>query len=312
MAKQSESDLLLKLNSWIWEAQWAAREWREESWRDSEMFDGGQASWTAKDYADAQEAGIDPITINRTFPTCNMLLGSQAVNRFDIVAKGRTQEDTELSNVMTEGIKFIFDQWEGEFIISDAFKDAVIPGFGCVSPCLNDDPRSERLSLKYRDWKEIWGDPFSPVWWHPSHTRYVTHQKWVDLEDFKALFPEQERKIDEAYAQMSGEWREHGYSSLQDEAQMVEEKIRMLSASDWVDTHRKRIRPAETWYPVNEMSLFALYADGRSYEIKKDMDPRAAFQAVEGSQQVVRAIVKKMRVATFFGESLLLQDRPTP
>jgi len=312
MKKITKDELLKKANSWVWESQWAAREWRAESWRDYEMYDGGEAQWSQEDYAKAQEAGIDPITINRTFPTCNMLMGSQAVNRFEVIAKGRTQKDGEISQVVTEGIKFVMDQYDGEFLISQAFSNAIIPGFGCLSPGLNPDPRYEKLSIKQKPWTEVWWDPFSSPWWHPQRTRYVYHHPWVDLEDFKSIFPEKAKDIDDAYNEISGEHREHGYSTLMDEAQQIEEKIRSLSGSDWVDTQRKRIRPVEMWYPVNELCLFALYPDGRCYEIKQNMGPHAAYQAIVGSQQVLKAIVKKMRVLTFFGENLVLQDDPTP
>lgn len=310
--KLSDDELLKKANGWLYEASWASNEWRAESWRDSEMFDGGDAQWTQEDYDKAIAAGIQPITINRTFPTCNMLMGSQAINRFDIVAKGRTQKDTELGQVMTEGIKFIMDQWDGEFIISEAFKNAIIPGFGCVYPGFNQDPRKERLCIKARKWTEVGWDPFSSPWWSPAHTKYVYWQRWTDLDDVQGLFPEKSKELKDAYDEFSGEFREGSHAPFMDQAEEVEEKIRVLAASDWIDTRRKRIRPVEMWYPVNEMAMFALYPDGRCYEIKQDMDPRAAYQAIANSQEVLRAIVKKMRVVTFFGEHLILQNEPTP
>lgn len=312
MKKKNKDELLKWGNNCAWESQWASREWRAESWRDHEMYDGGQASWTQEDYQKAQDAGIDPITINRTFPTVNMMLGSQAINRYDIVAKGRTQDDGQVAEIVSEGIKFVFDQNEGDFVISEAFKNAVIPGFGCVAPSLNEDPRKETLAIKYRDWKEIWWDPFSPPWWTPQKTRYVYWQRWTDLEDFKAVFYERRQEIEDAYREFSGEFRERGYAPLMDEAQAVEEHIRTLASSDWIDTRRKRIRPVEMWYPVNELCIFALFPDGRCLEIKDGTDPVEAYQIINSSQQVLKAIVKKMRVMTFFGEHLLLQDGPSP
>ena len=62
-----------KLNNWVREAQWAFSEWRAESWRDCEMTDGGDAQWTTEDKNTAEDAGIDVITINRTFPTVNYI-----------------------------------------------------------------------------------------------------------------------------------------------------------------------------------------------------------------------------------------------
>lgn len=312
MEKLNDQELLKWANNSAYEAQWAARKWREESWRSSELYDGGESSWTQEDWNAALDAGIEPITTNRVFPAVNKLLGSQIVGRFEIVAKGRTQKDGEIGKVMSEGVKFVMDQYMGEFIVSHAYRDAVIPGIGCVSPCFNSDPRQERVMLKYKPWTTIWWDPYSDPWWTPQKTRYVFEQPWVDLEDFKTLFPEKRQEIQNAYDETSGQWRESGYSNLMDEAQQIEEQIRTLSASDWVDARRKRIRPIHMWYPVNEMAVFALYPDGRCFEIKKDMDSLEAYQIVINSQQILKSNVKKMKGLTFFGEHLILQDIYSP
>ncbi|MCK9597390.1 MAG: hypothetical protein M0R06_00030 [Sphaerochaeta sp.] len=312
MEKTTDDELLNRLNNWVYEAQWVAKEWRQESWRDHEIYDGGETAWTYEDYTAAQEAGIDPLTINRTFPTVNMLIGSQAINRMEIIAKGRTAKDAEIAQVMSESLKFISDQSAGEFIISQSFKDAIIPGFGCIAPALNTDPRLEQLCIKTRDWKEIWWDPYSSPWWNPYKTRYVFWQRWIDLDDFQAIFPEKKKDIEQSYQESAGEWRQGLNTSIvQDESYLVEEKIRSLAASDWVDVKRKRIRPVEMWYPVNEQCLFSLFNDGRCFEIRKDMDVRESYQIISQGQQILNATVKKMRVATFFNR-LLLQDSPTP
>ncbi len=133
------------MQAWVYESHWTSREWRKQSWMDVEMYDGQQ--WPTKDFNDAQDAGIIPLTINRTFPTINLLLGSQGLNKTNIEAKARTKEDSEIAQVMTEGIAFIMDQNDGQFLISDAFKDAIIPGFGCLYAGLNPDPRKEKLLI---------------------------------------------------------------------------------------------------------------------------------------------------------------------
>ena len=94
------------LQGWVREAQSAAREWRQESWRDMEMYDGGRAQWLDEDYEALRAAGITPITINRTFPTVNLVLGAQAVNRQGMIVKGRTGKDAEISQVMGEGLQY--------------------------------------------------------------------------------------------------------------------------------------------------------------------------------------------------------------
>lgn len=303
-----------KLNNWVKEAQWAASEWRAESWRDSEMLDGGDAQWNYEDQLAAEAAGIDRITINRTFPTVNYLLGIETLNSFDITAKGRTKYDTETSQVMTEGIKFVMDQSDGQFLVSQAFKDQIVPGFGCLHPCLEPDPRKEKLAIKYRDWKEIWWDPFAPPWFKPALCRYVFYQRWMDLDALTSMFYEKRREIEDKYQELCGAWSDDYSSYFGDEADLVEEEKRLLAGIDWADNQRKRVRPVEMWYPVYTPAHFAVFPNGNAREITEELvskNPLEAYAMVTGAQQVVAAIVQKMRVCTFL-DDLVLMESPSP
>jgi len=305
----NEKPDIKKLQSWVSEAHWASTDWRAESWRDSEMYDGSQ--WTDDDYKDAEDVGVTPLVINRTFPVVNLILGSQQINQTDIDAKGRTQEDSEIAQVMSEAIKFVMDQNEGQFLISAAFKNATIPGVGWIAPGLNRDPREERLSLKRRDWKEVFWDPYSSPWVNPDRCRYVFHQRWMDLSDFQASFPDSKRDIQDAFTELAGREQGEWGSGYQDEATDVEELKRTMAGSDWADAERRRVRPVELWYHCYEKAWFASLADGRVVELREDMPPQIQLQIVQASQQVVSAVVKRMRVAVFLGD-LLPQDIPTP
>lgn len=311
-ATDTDSEKLRTANGWAWEAQWAARVWREEAWRNCEIMDGGESAWTQENWQRALDAGIDPITVGRAFPVINMLRGAQVVNRFDITAKARTQHDGNIAQTMTECVKFVSDQCEGDFQITAAFGDQIVPGVGWIAPSLNSDPRQEKVTWRWRNWKEVWWDPYSSPWISPDRTRYAMWQRWMDIEALQEMLPKMRKEIDQAYNEMSGQHREHGYSSLQDEAQQVEENIRTLAASDWIDPHRRRVRPIEMYYTVNETCLFAIFSDGQAFEIYQDMDPREAFHIISQSQHVARATVKKMRIMTFLGENLLLQDVKSP
>jgi hypothetical protein len=297
------------LIAWVQEAQWAASEWRAESWRDTEMYDGNQ--WTLEDYNKAIDAGIDPLTINRTFPTINLLLGSEAINKNEMVAKARTQKDSEISQVMTESMKFIMDQSSGEFLVSEAFKDQIVPGFGCLSPCLNSDPRKEQLAVKLRDWKELWWDPFSPPWFDPEHTKYIFQQRWMDLSDLYGVFPDKKAEIGDKVDEISGLTHEYG-SYMYDEATEIEENVRQAAGSGWVDSERKRVRPVEMWYPIHKKCMFAVFADGRVIEIDDEkQEIMQQFEIVQAAESVAVSIVKKMQVCTFLDE-LVLMSRPSP
>lgn len=305
----NEKPDIKKLQSWVAEAHWAGTDWRKESWTDCEVYDGQQ--WSTTEQEDAENLGITPLTINRTFPTVNLILGSQQINQIDIDAKGRTQEDSEIAQVMTESIKFVMDQSNGQFLISRAFKDAVIPGIGWLAPGLNSDPREEQLTLNRRDWKEVFWDPYSSPWVNPDRCRYVFHQRWMDLADLQALFPDKTRHIQDIFTQLAGREQGEWGSGYQDEATDVEENKRTMAGSDWADAERKRVRPVEMWYHCFEKAWFASFPDGRTIELIDTMPPQVQLEIVQGAQEVVAAVVKRMRVAVFLGD-LELQDIPTP
>ena len=295
------------LLNWIYEAQTASIQWRAESWLDCAMYDGDM--WSAEDLKNAEDISIDPITVNRIFPTVELLKGSQMTNQLNIIAKGRSQEDTELGNIITEGIQYVIDQNGGNEIISDAFAKAVVPGIDYIQVGLNHDPRREPIQLKLRDWKTVWTDPFGDPWLDPAVTRYLFFARWMDIETLKAAFPKHLRDIEAQYQEFAGDTGGDTVSFYMDEATEIEMDRRSLSSAAWIKTDRKRCRPVEIWFPVWEPGIFAIFKDGKVVEITDDMPPSEQLAAVENAQRIVRAVVQKMWWAVLFGNVELARSR---
>ena len=170
MKFKADINLLL---SWVHEAQQAHQMWRKDSWEDWEFRDGKQ--WSSQAYAAMEKKGIKPITINRTFPIINLVHGHYIINQQDIVALGRTKADSELGQVMSEGIQLVVDQNGGTQKMGSAFHDQIVTGFGCMGVGLNPDPRREILQLKKYPWYSIWWDPYASPWMDKDDCRYVFH-----------------------------------------------------------------------------------------------------------------------------------------
>lgn len=290
------------------EARMAARDWRADSWRDCEMYDGEQ--WSPEDLYTAKENGIDPLTINRIFPAVNLIIGSQKANRQNIIAKARTSKDGQMAEIMTESIQFVLDQNQGQFHISNAFKDSVISGIGWVHVGLNPDPRKETIKLTQRDWKEVWWDPFASPWLDPEECRYMFFQRWMDLDALIGMFPEKERDIERAYDGLSS--HDVDYLSVHgDQADDVEQYKRVLGSGNWVDPQRKRVRPVEMWYPLLKDCLFAKLPDGRVLEIPENAPEQQQFELMTASVEIIKAKVRKMHTMTLLGLEVL-QDMPSP
>jgi hypothetical protein len=303
---------LRNLHSWVIEAQFVSSDWRQRSWRYCELYDGAEAQWTQEDWAKAEELGVDPITVNRIFPTCNMLLGTQILTKHNLIAKGRSPKDSETAQAMSEGMQFVMDQWEGEFLITGAFRDSLIPGFGCLRVTLANDPRREKIKLVYTDWKEIDWDPFGSPWFDPSRTRYVFYHRWMDVDDLISMFWERQRDIEEAYNALTSSSTQGGmYGPIGwDEATLVEDYRRAYTGGYWADRVRRRVRPVEMWYRLYEANYFAVFNDGRAIELNHDrMSGSDMFQAIRNAQEVVQAVVPHIYVCTFLGDLELYHER---
>ncbi|MBW1984998.1 MAG: hypothetical protein JRI53_09785, partial [Deltaproteobacteria bacterium] len=108
--------------------------------------------------------------------------------------------------------------------------------------------------------------------------------------------------------ELSGAQSDTYSSFFDDEASYIEENRRQMAGSGWVEAERKRVRPVEMWYPMDETRTFASFLDGTVIELD-ELDLNEQFQIVQQAQQVVMATVKKMYVCTFIDDLILMQQR---
>lgn len=297
-----------KYLSWIDEAHTASRDWRSESWYDEELADGDISKLQAE--VDAGKSGLKLVNVNRIFPTVNLITGTQSINKHNITAKGRTNKDGEISQVMTEAIQFVVDQNEGQYKISKAFRDEVVPGIGFMQVSFNSDPRQEKIKLENRDWKEMFWDPFADPWLDPTNCRYVFCHRWMDIDVLEQMFPDKKREINDVFLEFTD--AEDHYSTGNDEATEVDEKKRLLSGSRWANKERRRVRPAEIWYPKYEKAIYAVFPDGRVIEVSDQIDELEQYNLIQSASEVVPAVVLKMKVAAILGETLLMPETNSP
>jgi len=303
--KETNDERIRKFLSWVGEAQLGHQVWRSESWEDAAFKDG--LHWNSADIELMKNKGINALTINKVFPVLNILLGSYILNQKDIVAKGRTKRDGELSQTMSEGIAFVNDQNNGTFLQRSAFEDQITAGFGCLDLGFNPDPRRERIQVKQQPWHAVWWDPYSSPWMEKETCRYAFTASWKDKEDLKILFPEKEKDIDEIADEL---WSRTTDQPIIDENTEIEEFKSMLMSTFWIRGSRQRVRPVELWYPKTVVSTFARMNDGMVHDIS-EMDIREAVQIVEYAREIIKVPVKKMWVSTFLN-GLELQHVRSP
>jgi len=292
--------------SWVGEAQSAHSDWRSQSWEDFEFRDGKH--WTQAAFNRLKDKGINPLTINRIFPILNLIQGHFLRNQQDIVAKGRSKDDNELGQVMSEALAYVKDQNKGAELVSSAFGDEITAGYGCIQVGKNSDPRCEPVQWKATPWYSAWWDPFATPWINKDECRYFFTAGWKNLEDTCLIFPEKTKDLLDKFSQLSNTYY---VPDIYDQGTAIEDYHRYLSSNHWVNSDRKRIRPIEMWYTQITKGWFAIMPDSRVIDLDTLPNPQDQIQVVQYSKELITANVKKMRVATFVSD-LLLQDVASP
>ena len=296
-----------QLLAWASEAQSSHRNWRKDSWEDYEFRDGLQ--WSPGAVTASIKKGILPITANKIFPVINRVFGQYLRTQKDIVALGRTKMDSELGQVMSEGIQYVIDQNKGTQKVGLAVHEQLLTGFGCLGVEFNSDPREERVSLVKYPWYSIWWDPYASPWMDKRDCRYAFYAGWKDFDSLLELFPEKANELKNKFGQLTS--NAQFVPNILDEGTAVEEYKRYLGASNWANSARKRIRPIEMWYTEATKCWFASMKNGQMIDLSKFKDPREEFAIIRDANQLLAATVKKMRVATFLSD-LVLQDIESP
>jgi len=290
--------------AWVYESYSVLNPWKAESWEDYSFRDNVQ--WKYEDAQKLISKGITPITINRIFPVINLINGYYILNRNDLVAKGRTREDNELSQTMSEAIAYVMDANQGVAKQQKAFEDQIIAGFGCLEVGYNSNPLKESVQIKYHPWHSIYWDAFASPWMDADECRYVFTSAWKNIEDVIAAFPDKRDDIKQVWGTLSdSNYRNSHLYSPTDE---IEDFKSDLMYGTWTD--KNRVKVIDMWYTVYEKGVFATMPDGRVIDLDCTCGQETV-SIIKSALKLESSYVKRMRVSTFIGE-LLLQDDPTP
>ena len=286
--RQYKQATLKQLINWAAEAQLVAQDWRQDSWQDYEFRDGKQ--WTQSDLARMEKLGIRALTINRTFPVLNMLQGQYLLSPSMIVAKGRTKQDNELGNVMSEALVFVSDQCQGPLHKKRAFEQAITAGIGFLETGYNTDPRMEKVCFFPRNWYSVWWDPYSTPWLPKNSCRYAFTAEWVNLDDVIMLFPEKEKEIRDQFQRLSVD---DFVPDILDEGTQIEEMRRYIGSSSWVNSTTNRVRPIEMWYTVVNKCFFAKLPNQQVIDLDTLKSPNEEYQVIQWLLRLFRLMLRK-------------------
>ena len=302
-----------RVRKWWEQARMEQASMRYEAIHDHEFYDGHQ--WSQRDLIALEERNQGALVFNRVKPTIDWVLGTEKRTRVDYRVLPREPNDAKGAEVKTEVLKYLDDINNGQYVRSDAFRDAIICGIGWKEYGIRADPTDEPIFVRYEDWRNMWWDVHA-VERDLSDARYIFRSKWVDFDIAISMFPERASVI--RVSMMS----ERGMPE-EDELQFDYDLIRES------DTHgeympdfyhtlesaalRDRVRLVEAWYrqPVKSKILRGNKLGTLNGARFNEYDKGHRYLVESGYASVHDAIKMVVRIMVFCGNHVLL-DAETP
>lgn len=310
-SKKTEEGLTgKKVWGWYHEGLDAMSKTRKEADICCAYYDNEQ--WTQEDLAVLKDRNQPALTINRTKPTIDLIIGTEAKARVEFHAAPRTEAHVQDASVATELIKFAMDGNDGEFICAEAFEEMIKAGWSYIEVSENDDPFGEKIKVFKGGRNELVYDPFSKEFdW--SDSKYLIRGKWMELEDAVAKFPQHKEKlemaVDRTEAEQPKEVPYHGTEDKSDRPGVVAWTNETVSGVEWVDRSRKRVRLLECWYKVPKETWLI------ENDLTGDVDEFDPGQAVDVLFQpgikITKKMLSKIRICIVAGSDVL-EDNPSP
>jgi hypothetical protein len=200
------------------------REWAELH---RDYFDDKQ--WTAAEIATLQARGQPVITDNKIKDKVEYMEGVERKSRTDPKAFPRTPVHDEDADVVTDALRFIFDENRFSMTKSAVYNNMLIEGWGAVEVIV-DKANPKKVLIRRIRWDRLYRDPYSM---EPdcSDASYIGVITWMDEAKAKEKWPGKHQAIETTSAQMQA----------QNTGESTDDKPR------WVDAKRKRIQVFEEY-----------------------------------------------------------------
>lgn len=280
---------------------------RLEMAMDHDFYDGEQ--WAIDDKEIVESRGQEALTYNEVAPMADWITGTERRNRVDWKVLPRGEEDVELADVKTKGLKYISDVNKVPFARSRAFADAVKGGEGFVDDGVRDDPTQEIIYSRYEDWRCVLMDS-SGLDLCGDDARYVFRWRWVDEDIALMMFPDRADVIRTAVEDWASytDPDDEGLSwstPMDSDASRRGGSLSPLSPhSSGIDAQRRRVKLIECQYRKPVATKFV--ADGPFRGALFDQRDKILTQHVAAAgSTIIDKIFMRVHVAVFTEAAML-------
>lgn len=298
-------NLLRRLLTWFYYERDKQATNRLEMSIDHDFYDGIQ--WDPDDAQLLRDRGQMPLVYNEVAPMADWIIGTERRTRVDWKVLPRTEDDVQLADVKTKGLKYVSDVNRVQFLRSRAFADAIKGGVGWMDDGARDDPTKDILYSKYEDWRQVlWDSDAYEL--DLSDARYLFRWRWVDEDVAMAMFPDRKTQIlraveDSLHGAGSGFEEESWYDEIEPN-NSKSGSIYTSRTGMTVDAKRRKVRLIECQY--REPGKYKFVADG---PLRGSLfDPRDQIMAnLVGSSgsRIVDRFAMRMHYAVFTESDML-------
>ena len=293
-----------RVRAWFSEA-WDSplwRRYREQAEQDRGFYVGGEGQWAVgDDKADLERLKAlkrAAVTYNYCQSTVNVLTGYERQSRLEIKAAPQGGEDVEDARILTWILKFVQDQTETPFKVSDGFGDGVIEGLHCfkVGIDFSEDPaRGEIVLDSFRPgfdviWDAHWQD------YGLRDARYVLEFKPVRQNDLIRDYPDKADVIRSAPGDL-GAVLPGGESTSPpvDAYGGVRDPVRDLELSRlFYDRESRRMLVIEAWWTERERVWLVI--DDETKHVEETESEAAARGFAKANPERYRVVGRYRRV----------------
>lgn len=264
-----------------------------------DFYDNKQ--WTDEELAILQERGQAPTVINHIKPRVDSVvgLGLQNMTKVAYTPRNFNEDSRKLAEAATALAYQIQDYNDAKSSLSQAFKDEMVSGIGCIKVCKMDDVT--RISY-VPDGEILWDvDDTSP---QLTNSRYRGQVVWMDIDVAKKKFPASAKEIDELVA------------SAKDNNGVPQETTNGLGMQsddvdpyqDFIDVKLNKMRVVELQYKKPTNAYVYTDSEGNS---KRVFDKKVAEDNKSEGTEVLTVLAEEIWVG-YFTQDILLGHLPLP
>ena len=200
------------------------REWAELH---RDYFDDKQ--WTASEISTLQARGQPVITDNKIKDKVEYMEGVERKSRTDPKAFPRTPVHDDDADVVTDALRFIFDENRFSMTKSAVYNNMLIEGWGAVEVIV-DKANPKKVLIRRIRWDRLYRDPYSM---EPdcSDGTYIGVITWMDESKAKEKWPGRKEALETTSAHLQA----------QNTGETSDDKPR------WIDAKRKRVQIFEEY-----------------------------------------------------------------